>query len=80
MIDAIKEIVRNYINNIKPTRMVFGTIISVSPLSIGINEKLVVPDELIVWKPELGQEDIGSRVLMLQQEGGQQYYIMEVRK
>lgn len=80
MIEAIKEIVKNYLNTIKPTKLVFGVIDSVSPISIKINEKLSVPEELIIWTPSLLPTDIGKKVLMVQQEGGQQFYIMEVRQ
>ncbi len=79
MIEVMKEVVKNYLNNQKPARMVFGSIESIAPLAIRINEKLLLPSELIVWPPDFVQEDVGKRVLMLQQEGGQHYYILEVR-
>lgn len=79
MIEIIKQVVKNYINNLKPTRMVFGKIETVNPIAVRINEKLLIPTELIVWVPQLIEEDKGKKVLMLQQEGGQQFYILEVR-
>jgi len=79
MIEAIKEIVKNYINSMKPARLVFGKVESVAPLTVRVNEKLIIPAEMVVWPPALTQYDIGKKVLMIQQEGGQQYYILEVR-
>jgi hypothetical protein len=79
MIEVMKEVVKNYLSNQRPTRMVFGTIESIAPLSVRINEKLLLPKELVIWPPEFVQEDVGKKVLMLQQEGGQHYYILEVR-
>jgi hypothetical protein len=79
MIDIIKEIVKNYVSNSKPTRLVFGTIETTSPLAVRVNEKLLIPQELFIWSPSLLITDVGKKVLMIQQEGGQQYYILEVR-
>ncbi|WP_094549948.1 DUF2577 family protein [Petroclostridium xylanilyticum] len=79
MIEAIKEIIKNYINSMKPTRLVFGKVETVAPLAVRVNEKLLIPSEMFVWPPVLTQYDIGKKVLMIQQEGGQQYYILEVR-
>lgn len=79
MIEIIKQVVKNYISNLKPTRVVFGKIESVSPLVIRVNEKLLIPVELIIWPPTLISADINKKVLMLQQEGGQQFYILEVK-
>lgn len=79
MIEAIKEIVKNYINSIKPARLVFGRVETVDPLTVRVSEKLLIPAEMIIWSPALTSYDIGKKVLMIQQEGGQQYYILEVR-
>ena len=79
MIEVMKEVVKNYLSNQKPTRMVFGTLESITPLAIRINEKLLLPKELVMWPPDFVPEDMGKKVLMLQQEGGQHYYILEVR-
>lgn len=79
MIDAIKEIVQNYISNLKPARLVYGKIEAISPLAVRVNEKLLLPAELFIWPPSFSPADIGKKVLMLQQEGGQLYYILEVR-
>ncbi len=79
MIDQIKEIVKNYLNAIKPARLVPGTIETVSPLTVRVNEKLIIPEDLIIWPPSLNPEAIGKKVLMIRQEGGQQYYVLEVK-
>ena len=80
MIDVIKEIAKNYINSIRPTKLVAGTVESISPFAVRVNEKLLLPEELIMWPPTLLPEDINKKVLMIQQEGGQQYYVLEVRQ
>lgn len=79
MIEAIKEIIKNYLNSVRLTKLVSGSVEAVAPLSVRLNEKLLLPEELILWPPVLQPEDVGKSVLMIQQEGGQKYYILEVR-
>jgi hypothetical protein len=79
MIEMIKEIVKNYLNSVRLTKLVSGKVESVSPLKVRINEKLLLPEALILWPPVLQPEDVGKSVLMIQQEGGQKFYILEVR-
>lgn len=79
MIEAIKEIIKNYLNSVRLTKLVSGSVEAVAPLSVRLNEKLLLPEELILWPPVLQLEDVGKSVLMIQQEGGQKYYILEVR-
>ncbi len=79
MVEMFKQVVKNYISNSEPTRLVFGKIESVSPLTVRVNEKLLIPEESLIWVPTFISADIDKKVLMLQQEGGQQYYILEVK-
>lgn len=79
MIEVIKEIIKNYLNSVRLTKLVSGSVESVSPISVRLNEKLLLPEELILWPPALQPGDVGKSVLMIQQEGGQKYYILEVR-
>ncbi len=79
MIETIKEIIKNYLNSARLTKLVSGSLESVAPIKVRLSEKLVLPEELILWPPALQPEDIGGKVLMIQQEGGQKYYILEVR-
>ena len=79
MIEVIKEIIKNYLNSVRLTKLVSGIVESVTPISVRLNEKLLLPEELILWPPTLQPGDVGKNVLMIQQEGGQKYYILEVR-
>ncbi len=81
MINEIKTIVQNYLNNAKLTRIVIGTVATVNPLSIKINEKLAVPEKLISGNLKHGftnTEQIGTKLRLIRNEGGQEYYILEV--
>lgn len=74
MIQEIKRIVDNYLNNAKLCRIVLGT---VTAEGIWLSDKLTLPEELIAGnlKKTVSQ---GDQVWLLRNHGGQQYYILEV--
>ena len=81
MINEIKKIIENYLNNAKLARIVVGTVQTVNPLSIKINDKLTVPEKLISGNLKYGFtqiEQIGTKLRLIRNEGGQEYYILEV--
>lgn len=74
MINEIKKIVQNYINNAKLCSMIIGTI---TDQGIKINDKLTIPDDLIVGNLK-NTASVGNKVRLLRNNGGQQFYILEV--
>lgn len=74
MINEIKAIVYNYLNNIKLCSLQVGTVVNDG---VRISDKLIVPMELIVGnlKPTLAQ---GQKIRLLRNHGGQQFFILEV--
>jgi len=74
MIQEIKTIVKNYMENVKLCSIMVGT---VTNNGIRISDKLTIPNELIVGN--LKKELItGQKVRLLRNHGGQQFYILEV--
>lgn len=74
MINEIKEIVQNYINNAKLCSLMAGTAVTGG---IMINEKLTIPDELI--KGNLMNYIIsGDKVRIIRNHGGREFYIVEI--
>lgn len=74
MITEIKTIVQNYLNNAMLCCMMIG---SVTASGIQVNEKLVIPLDLIVGNQKTSLS-VGQSVRLLRNHGGQQYYILEV--
>jgi len=74
MINEIKQIVENYLNNRKLACLMIGTAVSGG---VKVSEKLTIPYELIVGNLKIGLE-IGKKVRLLRDDGGQTYYILEV--
>lgn len=74
MINEIKKIVQNYLNNAKLCSLIIGT---VTAEGIKISDKLTIPGDLIVGN--LKDTVInGDKVRLLRNHGGQQFYILEV--
>ena len=76
MIQEIKRIVDNYLNNAKLCSIILGTVTSDG---IQISDKLTIPDELIIGNLKLTVIS-GDKVRLIRNHGGQQYYILEVIK
>jgi hypothetical protein len=74
MINEIKTIVQNYLNNAKLCALIIGTVTSDG---VRISDKLTIPMELIAGnlKQTLIQ---GQKVRLLRNHGGQQFFILEV--
>lgn len=74
MINEIKTIVQNYLNNAKLCNFTIGT---VTADGIRISDKLVLPDELI--KGNLKDYAlVGDKVRLIRNHGGQEFYIVEI--
>lgn len=74
MINEIKTIIQNYLNNAKLASLMIGTVVNGG---IKINEKLTIPNELIVGNLKRNLV-VGRKVRLLRDHGGQQFYILEV--
>lgn len=74
MINEIKAIVQNYLNNIKLASLMIGTVTSDG---IKVSDRLTIPNELI--KGNL-KEFIapGDKVRLIRNHGGQEFYIVEI--
>lgn len=74
MINEIKTIVQNYINNEKLCKLMVGTIASGG---IKISDKLTIPNELIKGSLK-DYVSVGDKVRLIRNHGGQEFYIVEI--
>ena len=74
MINEIKTIVQNYLNNAALCCLMVGTVTS---NGIKLSDKLVLPDELIIGNLK-SSIAVGQKVRLLRNYGGKQFYILEV--
>lgn len=82
--EAIKRLAVNAVDAQSPMELILGDVVSVSPLSVRLNEndKLIMPEELLIWPARLdeGEEDTleeGDSVMVLAMTGGQTFYILD---
>lgn len=63
----------------KPCDTVIGTIVSISPLKVKINQKMSLTSDFVSMTQTAKNASLckGDKVLMLRQSGGQRYYIMD---
>jgi len=74
MINEIKEIVKNYLNNEKLCTFMLGTVVNDG---IKVSDKLTIPMELVTGNQK-SSLTTGQKVRLLRNHGGQQFYILEV--
>ena len=74
MINEIKTVVKNYINNAKLSCLMVGIVTSDG---IRISDKLILPMELVVGNLKSSIIS-GQKVRLLRNHGGKQFYILEV--
>jgi hypothetical protein len=74
MINEIKTIVQNYLNNAKLASFMDGV---VTGDGVRISDKIILPDELIVGNlKELVV--LGDKVRLIRNHGGREFYIAEI--
>jgi uncharacterized protein with PhoU and TrkA domain len=77
MIEQIKQIVKNVLENEKLTEYISGTVSSVSPLIIRVNQKLELPESVIIKTSLVSNNlEINDKLIMLRVERGQKYIIL----
>lgn len=74
MITEIKRIVENYINGRQMTRIVTGTC---QNNRIVLNEKAYIPQSLLTGNLKSALQ-AGDKVRLLRNDGGREYYILEI--
>lgn len=74
MMNEIKAIVQNHLQNAKLCALQVGTVVS---SGIKVSDKLIIPMELIVGNAKTSLI-VGQRVRLLRNHGGQEFYILEV--
>lgn len=76
--DNLKRLILNTIENRQPTRITHGTVTSINPLKIKLNNDLELTEELITltWTDKLTSAFLNKTVTLLRQDGGGHYYVL----
>lgn len=74
----IKKIAVDAINASKPTTICFGSVTSINPLSIRINQLIELSSATLIQTSTVKDKlAIGDEVIMLRQQGGQKYLVLD---
>ncbi len=74
MINEIKKIIENYLNNIKLCSIVIGT---VTGDGVKLTDKLTIPFDFVTGNLKKSLTE-GKKVRLLRNLGGQEFFILEV--
>ncbi len=74
MIEPIKTIIENYLNNRQLTAIVEGTF---NGEKVVLNEKAYIPNSLLKGNLKAAMRQ-GDKVKLLRNDGGSEYYILEI--
>lgn len=78
MIETIKKVAMDAFEASSPVKVVFGTVLSASPLKIKVEQKLTLgASNLVITKTADGALASGNKVVMIRMQGGQQYIIVD---
>ncbi len=89
MLDIIRKASLGAVSNTNPMSVVYGTVLSVEPLEVNIDQRFTLPASVLVipetisklsTETENGTQtglQLNDRVLMLRVQGGQSYVVLD---
>lgn len=77
LIPLIKRIALEAVEASKPTVILFGTVSSINPLSIHLEQKRTITKNFLVVTDKAKNLSVGDGVVMVRMQGGQKYIIID---
>lgn len=79
MIESIKRIALETIEASQPVQIIFGTVNSVSPLIILVDNRIELTSEFFVMTETIQQKGllVGNNLVLIRYQGGQQFLIID---
>ena len=77
LIPLLKRIALEAVEASKPTVVLFGTVNSINPLSIYLEQKRTITKAFLVVTDKVKNLVVGDKVVMIRMQGGQKYIIMD---
>lgn len=77
LIPLLKRIALEAVEASKPTVILFGTVSSVNPLSIYLEQKRTITKAFLVVSDKAKNLSVGDGVIMVRMQGGQKYIIID---
>ena len=79
VIENLKKLISNFIENRQFAKITTGVVLSVSPLKIQLTNELILDDSMlaVTWTDEtLDPEYVGQTLHLIRQDGGGFYYCL----
>lgn len=78
LIQLIKQVALDAVNNTQMCDLRYGTVVSVSPLKIRVTNQFTIPSSLLVVPERLKNTlKVNDKVALLRKQGGQSYFILD---
>lgn len=83
LLTTIKKAALEAVNASRPVNIVFGTLASLEPVTVYIEQKLVLDSSFLVVTKTIADRIeneelmVGDRLLLLQVQGGQRYVVID---
>ncbi|HFL2584538.1 TPA: DUF2577 domain-containing protein, partial [Clostridioides difficile] len=80
LLQIIKKAAMDAVETSNPMRVVFGTIESISPLRVKIEQKLSIGEIFLIQTDTFKRytdKKIGDKLVLIRMQGGQQYLILD---
>ncbi|WP_313132650.1 DUF2577 domain-containing protein [Anaerocolumna sp.] len=77
LIPLLKRIALEAVEASKPTVVLFGTVSSINPLSIYLEQKRTITKSFLVVTDKAKYLAVGDGVVMVRMQGGQKYIIID---
>ncbi|KMY49240.1 DUF2577 domain-containing protein [Peribacillus loiseleuriae] len=80
LVDLIKKIALNVVEDSKPVAVVFGEVVSASPLKVNIEQKLTLEDAHLILPARIKEGQPlkeGENVILLRQQKGQLFVVLD---
>lgn len=78
LLRLIKKTALEAVENSKPVSVIYGTVESLEPLEVRINQKLLLSAEHFVATERLSSIKVGDKLALLRLQGGQKYIVLDV--
>ncbi|MEK8131245.1 DUF2577 domain-containing protein [Paenibacillus filicis] len=92
MLDVIKKASLGAVDAGQPLAVLFGTVVSVRPLEVSVDERFLLPEELLLVPESMRRQELtlsgqkvvirdglyaGDRLLLLRIQGGGQFIVLD---
>ena len=76
LVELIKQISSDAIKASKPVEVVTGSVLSISPFKVKIDQKLILSEVHLTGDYIASNYSIGDKVTMLREQGGKKYHVL----